>query len=261
MSKTEIIDDLANRWSKSGLLAGDTFLLHSNLRRLILEFKRKKIEISIDIIIESFLSAIGKSGTILVPLFNFDFINNFFFSILSTPSQMGVFTEQFRNKYAYCRTGHPVYSFGVFGKNSKFFENIDNFSAYGEKSPFGILKRLNGKIAILDLDDQNSMTFYHHIEEINNVHWRYHKDFEGLYEEKNGKKMNKKYSIFVRRLEINARTFVNPAGKLLWQQGLYQGSKPFEGSGLRVIEAKKMCDFITDIIKKNNAKDLLYTSS
>ena len=104
---------------------------------------------------------------------------------------MGVLTEQFRKKYSSCRTGHPVYSFGVFGKNKKYFENIDNFSAYGEESPFGILKRLDGKIAILDLEDQNSMTFYHHIEEINDVHWRYAKNFKGLYVDKMEKKQIK----------------------------------------------------------------------
>jgi hypothetical protein len=47
----------------------------------------------------------------------------------------------------------------------------------------------------------------------------------------------------------------------MWKQGLYKGSKPFEGTGLRVIKSRAMCDFITEIIKKNNAKGLLYTSS
>ena len=260
MENVRIIDDLTERWIKSGLSSGDTFLLHSNLKRLFFEFARKKIKISVDLVIDSFINAVGKNGTIIVPFFNFDFTKNNFFSIQSTPSQMGILTEQFRKKYSLCRTGHPVYSFGVFGKNKKYFENIDNFSAYGEKSPLGILKRLNGQIAILDLDDQNSMTFYHHIEEINNVNWRYHKKFRGLYVDRNGEKKDKEYSIFVRKLELNVKTNVNPAGELLWKQGLYKGSKPFEGTGLRVIESIAMCNFITEIIKKNDAKNLLYTS-
>jgi aminoglycoside 3-N-acetyltransferase len=261
MYKNQIIDDLSERWEKSGLSRGDNFLLHSNTRRLVSEFKKKNIPINIDIVIDSFLNVIGNNGTMLIPFFNFDFKKKKFFSIKTTPSQMGVLTEQFRKKYSSCRTGHPVYSFGVFGKNKKYFENIDNFSAYGDESPFGILKRLDGKIAILDLEDQNSMTFYHHIEEINDVHWRYAKNFKGLYVDKNGKKTNKEYSIFVRKLEHNVQTDVNPAGALMWKQGLYKGSKPFEGTGLRVIKSRAMCDFITEIIKKNNAKGLLYTSS
>lgn len=258
MDKVKIIDDLSDRWSRSGLSLGDTFLLHSNLRRLLFEFKKKKIEITVDLIIDSFLNTVGKNGTIIVPFFNFDFSKNNFFSIETTPSQMGILTEQFRKKYSSCRTGHPIYSFGVFGKNKNYFENIDNYSAYGEDSPFEVLKKLNGKIAILDLEDQNSMTFYHHIEEINNAHWRYAKKFEGLYVDKNGNKTKKEYSVFVRKLELNIKTDVNPAGDLLWKQGLYKGSKPFEGTGLRTIESKTMCDFVTEIIKNNNAEGLLY---
>jgi aminoglycoside 3-N-acetyltransferase len=261
MYKNQIIDDLSERWERSGLSKGDNFLLHSNIKRLILEFKKKNIIININIIIDSFLNLIGNNGTILIPFFNFDFIKKNFFSIKTTTSHMGALTEQFRKKYSACRTGHPVYSFGVLGKRKNYFENIDNFSAYGEESPFGVLKRLNGKIAILDLEDQNSMTFYHHIEEINNVHWRYAKSFKGLYVDNNDVEKIKEYSIFVRNLELNVETDVNPAGALLWKQGLYKGSKPFEGTGLRVIESRAMCDFITEIIKKNKAKGVLYKSS
>ena len=83
----------------------------------------------------------------------------------------------------------------------------DNFSAYGKESPFQVLKDLNGKIAILDLFEQNSMTFYHHIEELNNVEWRYHKIFEGIYEDFENKKSKQKYSIFVRDLDRNKLAF------------------------------------------------------
>ena len=56
------------------------------------------------------------------------------------------------------------------------------------RSPFGILKNIGGKIAILDLDDQSSMTFYH-IEELNKVDWRYFKKFKGVYVDKKIKKI------------------------------------------------------------------------
>ena len=39
MYKNQIIDDLSARWERSGLSKGDNFLLHSNIKRLILEFK------------------------------------------------------------------------------------------------------------------------------------------------------------------------------------------------------------------------------
>ena len=258
MHKNNIIDDLSERWDRSCLSKGDTFLLHANIRRLLLEFKNKKIEINIDLIIDSFVNVVGDNGTILIPFFNFDFTKTNYFSIENTVSKMGILSERFRTKYSKYRTCHPVYSFGVYGKKKNYFSNIDNYSAYGESSPFGILKNLNGKIAILDLEDQNSMTFYHHIEEINNAHWRYFKKFKGVCENKNGIKENKEYSIFVRKIELKVQTNVNPAGELLWKNGLYEGSKPFTGTGLRVIEMKPMCAFISEIIKKNEANGILY---
>jgi aminoglycoside 3-N-acetyltransferase len=258
MLKNKIIDDLSVRWQKSGLKNGDTFLLHSNIKRLLLEFKRKKIDINTDLIIDSFLNVIGSTGTIIVPLFNFDFIKTNYFSNNNTVSQMGILTECFRVKYSNYRTSHPVYSFGVYGEKQQLFSEIDNYSAYSEESPFGILKNLNAKIAILDLEDQNSMTFYHHIEEVNNVSWRYFKKFKGICENKNGKRINKEYSIYVRKIELNIQTNVNPAGDLLWKNNIYHGCKPFIGTGLRVIEMKPMFQFITNIIKKNEAKGILY---
>ena len=105
------------------------------------------------------------------------------------------------------------------------------------------------------------MTFYHHVEEVNNVNWRYFKKFEGEYLDKNNKKTTTEYSIFVRKLNMNVETHVNPAGELMWKEGIYKGSRPFVGSGLRVLNSKDMFEFIANIIKKNKAKGLIYTSN
>jgi hypothetical protein len=51
----------------------------------------------------------------------------------------------------------------------------------GIDSPFAILRQMRGKIAVLDLDDQTSMTFYHHVEKMHEVPSRYHKQFTGAY--------------------------------------------------------------------------------
>ena len=90
---------------------------------------------------------------------------------------MGALTEAGRQHPLAVRTGHPIYSFGVIGFHAEKFKAINNFSGYGDDSPFALLKKLNGKIAVLGLPDQHSMTFYHHVEEMNNVDYRYHKKF------------------------------------------------------------------------------------
>ena len=88
MNNRQIVDVLSERWIKSGLEKGDIFLLHSNIRRLLLEFKEKKIKLDVKIIINSFLDTIGENGTLLMPLFNFECIKKNFFSLKKTKSQM-----------------------------------------------------------------------------------------------------------------------------------------------------------------------------
>jgi len=45
---------------------------------------------------------------------------------------------------------------------------------------------LDGKIRVFDLDNQSSMIFYHHIEEMCGVSYRLHKEFTGHYTDANG---------------------------------------------------------------------------
>jgi aminoglycoside 3-N-acetyltransferase len=252
-------NELSSRWKLSNINEGDTVLLHSNTKRLFLEFKSKKIKFEPSLIINSFLDLIGSNGTLLMPLFNFDFTRGIEFNIKHTVSRMGTITEHFRKNYKIIRTAHPIYSFGVIGKNMENFKILENKSAYSDSSPFALLKKLNGKISILDLDDQNSMTFYHHVEEMNNVSWRYHKNFRGNYIDYDGIKKIKEYSIFVRNLEYGVKTNVNPVGELLWKNGYYFGDKPLIKSGLRTISAQKIYSFVDEIIKKGLGEDLLYS--
>ena len=253
-----VINELSEKWEKSGINKGDVVLLHSNIKRLLLDFKSRGIKLDIELIIKSFLDSVGSEGTLILPLFNFSFTKGETFNINSTPSKMGALTEYFRKNFNIVRTGHPIYSFAVYGKKISNFLNLDNYSGHSEESPFGILKKLNGKIAVLDLEDQDSMTFYHHVEEVNQVNYRYFKKFKGNYVDKNQISKSKTYALYVRKLELGIKTHVNPAGELLWEEGLYKGHKPLFKSGLRTIESQKLFNFVSEIIKSGKAKNTLY---
>ena len=250
---------LKDRWLRSGIELGDTILVHSNIKRTLIESCRAGLSISPTEILDSFLDAIGPTGTLLLPLFNFDFTSGVDFDIRNSPSQMGALTEAGRLHKDAVRTGHPIYSFAVIGNKSNQFKGVDNLSGYADDSPFGILKRLNGKIASLDLEDQNSMTFYHHIEEIKNVNYRYFKTFTGNYIDWNGVLSEKAYKLFVRDIERSVKTDVNPAGELLWKARLYKGFRPKVDTGLRVINAVDMFNFVETLIDDGKALGTLYS--
>lgn len=250
---------LIGYWENSGLQAGDTVLIHSSMKRAFRHLVNQGVQASPGMIVDSLLDQLGYRGTILFPLFNFDFSTSRTFSMITTPSQMGTVTEFVRQNYEGHRTGHPIYSFYAIGNDSAEFKGINNRSGYGKDSPFARLLELNGKIASIDLDDQNSMTMYHYVEEMNGVDYRYFKTFPGQYENQEGIVSNEEYTLFVRDLERGVQTDVNRMGDVLWQDGLYCGNRPGVGNGMRSIKAESFFSRTSKEISEGRAIQTLYS--
>jgi aminoglycoside 3-N-acetyltransferase len=257
-AKNVLIDRLAASWRASGVAGGDVILLHSSLKRIIARLRELCPDAGAATVLQSFVQAVGNDGTLLFPLFNFGFAKGEPFDIRATPSEMGALTEAARVAPGAVRTGHPIYSFAALGKHREKFRHINNVSGYGLDSPFGLLRELNGKIGVLDLPDQNSMTFYHHVEEMLQVPYRFMKNFTGQYTDARGHSRETTCRMFVRDLDRGVTTHVNPAGELMWAAGLYMGDRPGTGTGLRVVSARAMYEFVEAIIKGGHAEGLLY---
>lgn len=256
----DVIAQLAERWRESGVARGDLLLVHSALGRTlrVLGKAGRPAELAVEEVLASFLEAVGPDGTLLLPLFNFDFSQGAVFDIRSTPSRMGSLTEAGRRYPGAVRTGHPLYSFAAIGAQAQRFAGLENFSGYGADSPFALLHAQGGKIAVLDLPDQQSMTFYHYVEEAHGAPWRYHKRFEGPYVGWDGRETRRAFGLFVRDLERGVLTHVNPMGERLWAQGLYAGQRPGQGGGLRTIAATALFDAVSAVIEAGQAEGLLY---
>ena len=225
---------------------------------LTIRLLKQKLRIGPADVVESFRQAVGPAGTVLFPLFSWDFPKGIPFDIRSSPSQMGSLTEAARLHPEVVRTGHPIYSFAVLGAQSDLFHGMMNFSGYGDDSCFAKLRELNGKIAVLDLPDQRSMTFYHHVEEMHEAPYRYHKTFRGAYTDWLGNTEEREFGLFVRNIEQGVQTHVDPMGEILWANGLYRGDRPGDGCGLRVIDANAMYGAVADTLKSGRAEGLLY---
>ena len=250
--------DLVEEWRRSGVESGDLLLVHSSLRRTYRKLRDALQDLSPNVVLESLLEALGPNGTLLLPLFNFDFTKGVPFDIRTTPGQMGDLPEAGRLHPGAVRTGHPIYSFVAIGAEAARFEGVENFSGYGADSPFGILHRMCGKIAVLDLPDQHSMTFYHYVEENRGVPYRFHKTFTGEYIGWDGKVTRRDFGLFVRNLELGVRTHVDPMGEILWEKNLYAGYRPGVETGLRVIGAAALFDIVAEVIDAGRAEGLLY---
>lgn len=250
---------ISGYWRDAGIVEGDTLLLHSSMRRTMGRLRELDHTIGVGEALEGLVYAMGCSGTLLLPLFNFDFADGAPFDIRTTPSQMGGLSEAARVRPGTVRTGHPIYSFAVIGHHAALFSGVDNRSGYGPESPFAMLRQLGGSVASLDLEDQHSMTFYHHVEEMLNVPYRCFKTFSGRYTNSEGFSSVREYELFVRRLDLGVKTDVNRAGEAMWTEGLYSGDRPLEGSGLRRLDAAAMFEFVRDIIVNGRAEGMLYS--
>ncbi len=252
------INKLSDLWNGSGIEKGDTVLVHSSISAFLKKYKSDGIHLTPNDILESFIKAAGEKGTLIFPTYNFGFTKGETFDIRNTRSETGALTEAARLHGESVRTGHPLFSFAVIGYHRNIFEDLCNFSAFGNDSPFAKLLELNGKIAALDVAGENCMTFYHHVEEMENAPNRYHKIFRGNYIDKEGLQTVREFNVYSRKIEEGVETDVKPMEEYLWSKGFYSGNRPGEGSRLHAIMAEKVYEEASRLIREGRSLDMLY---
>jgi aminoglycoside 3-N-acetyltransferase len=170
----------------------DIVMLHSDLTNFLPDCSwLKKCETFYKYLDKYF----GKSGTVLIPTFSYSFCKTGIYNKSNTKSDVGIFSEFYRNKKSGLRSDHPIFSFVCSGKYSKFFNNNNSNSATGAGSIFEKLLNVNGKILLFGVGI-HSCTFLHFVEQSKKVPYRYSKYFK-----KKNLKYNKKYEFYVRNTE------------------------------------------------------------
>ena len=258
MVKDALIDSLSEEWRGCGVIEGDILLLHSSIRRTLLRFRRQDPEFGPEHILQSFLRALGPAGTLLLPTFNMDTTKGSAFNIAHSPSQMGILSETARNYPGVVRTGNPAYSFAVIGERAEEFRSIKNRSAWGADSPFAKLTQLDGNVSVLDVPDRHSMTYFHYVEEIEGVSYRYLKEFTVPYTDWDGHEEPYTFILLVRDLEKGVMPCLDEMAGVLWEKSLFTGERPGEGCGLRVVKARDAYRETAEVIRRGDAKGLLY---
>lgn len=194
-------------------------------------------------IIDALLDVIGEKGTLLFPTFNFDFSTfGKVFDIKNTPSQMGILSKIALSHYKSIRTVDPVYSFVVLGFKKNELGYLKCTHSYGINSMFAQIRKNNGKIMCIGVDDYNRwMTFFHHIEEIQKVPYRYLKEFSGNIIDENNKHKKIKHYLYVRKLDIGVKTELNPMGAILEAEDIIKISH-IGKSKIRLMDSRQVYD-------------------
>ena len=235
---------LTNNFRALGVETGDILLVHSSYKSF------GGVDGGPQTVIDALLEVLGQDGTLIMPTFNFDFCKGADWDVRETPSQMGFMTNLVRQDARATRVFHPIYSFAVIGKHAEAFGELRDKSSYGANSAFAKLRELDGKIMVVGLSYNDSMTFFHHVEEMEGVDYRYLKDFTGNITDWDGNTTIDTYQMLVRNLEMGVETMVDPMGALLEEAEIIK-SRKIGDADVKLMKANKVYEFTVREMKRD----------
>jgi len=230
------LDDLIDGFRNMGVEAGDTLLVHSSYKSF------GPVDGGPQTVVNALEAALGPDGTLIMPTFNFDFNKGQPWDVRSTPSQMGVLTELVRKDPRAKRVFHPIYSFAILGKHAGMLGSLRYKSSYERGSVFGKLRDLDGKIMVVGLSYTNSMTFFHHIEQMEGVDYRFLKQFTGEVTDWDGTTRTDTFEMLVRDLDKGVITEVDPMGELMEKEGVIKVGRIGEAA-VKLMKANEVYAF------------------
>lgn len=237
-------EQLVEGFRELGVEEGDTLLVHSSYKSF------GPVDGGPQTVIRALVAALGPEGTLIMPTFNFDFNKGAPWDVRTTPSKMGVLTELVRVDPRAKRVFHPFYSFAILGKYAEMLGNLRYKSSYERNSVFGKLRDLDGKIMVIGLSYTNSMTFFHHIEQMEGVDYRFLKQFTGQVTDENGNTHTDTFEMLVRDIDKGVITEVNPMGELMEKAGIIKICKIGEAD-VKLMKANEVYQFTAREMKRD----------
>lgn len=245
-------EQLVDGFRSLGVMQGDTLLVHSSYKSF------GEVDGGPETVVRALETALGtdKDGTLIMPTFNFDFNKGVPWDVRKTRSKMGALTEIVRMDPRSKRVFHPFYSFAILGKHAEMLGALRYKSAYERNSVFGKLRDLDGKIMVIGLSYNNSMTFFHHIEQMEGVDYRFLKQFTGEVTDENGNTYTDTFEMLVRDIDKGVLTMVDPMGALMEEHGVIKSAKIGEAD-VKLMKANEVYEFTAREMRRD--PHLLYT--
>ena len=164
------------------------------------------------------------SKKIIIPTYNYDFVEEKIFNIRKDKSQSGSFTEYFRKKNIYNRTNKPIYSSCSNFKIKNLIKEKKIIDVLGVDSDFNYLMNNNGNI--IHFECNFGSTFMIFVEKLNfkKIFYRYSKIIDGVYLEGKTKK-NISVDLFVRPTKLNISYDLNKIKKDLIKNKILKQKK------------------------------------
>ena len=237
-------EQLVEGFQKLGVAVGDTLLVHSSYKSF------GEVDGGPETVVRALETSLGEDGTLIMPTFNFDFNKGVPWDVRKTRSKMGALTEIVRMDPMAKRVFHPFYSFAILGKHAEMLGSLRYKSAYERNSVFGKLRDLDGKIMVIGLSYNNSMTFFHHIEQMEGVDYRFLKQFTGEVTDENGNTYTDTFEMLVRDVDKGVMTMVDPMGALMEEAGIIKSHK-IGDADVKLMKANEVYEFTAREMKRD----------
>lgn len=237
-------ENLLEGFRDLGVEEGDTLLVHSSYKSF------GPVDGGPQTVIRALEAALGAEGTLIMPTFNFDFTQGKPWDVRKTRSKMGALTEIVRMDPRAKRVFHPFYSFAILGRHAEMLGSLRYKSSYERNSVFGKLRDLDGKIMVIGLSYNDSMTFFHHIEQMEGVDYRFLKQFTGQVTDENGNTYTDTFEMLVRDVDKGVRTMVDPMGTLMEKAGIVKIHK-IGAADVKLMKANEVYDFTAREMKRD----------
>jgi len=180
-----ILKELISSLDRLNVRTGDTICVFSDLtqfgvpKEIKLEVQRYGVEVLLEAYIETLISQVGPTGTVIMPAFTYSACEGEIFDLKESKSTVGALTELFRKKYATHRSQHPIFSFSGLGSKAADLMEVRTLDCFGSDSFFDHMIRHRGKYVLFGTTLINSGTFVYFSMQKMQVPYRYFKEFTG----------------------------------------------------------------------------------
>lgn len=240
-----------------GIEKGDIIDVSSDMANVLMYCRRIGVKLVPDHLIDALKALVGEEGTVMIRSFNWDFCHGTPFDIRTSPSRVGALGNAALKRADFRRTGHPIYSWMVWGKASEELLSNASTSAFGDGSIFDYLDIHHAKQLTLGNTSADSTTQMHHVEAACRVFYRFDKPFTGAYTDYEGLTTQRTYSMHVRPLNLkveNTQVDRDERGKELKRRGIMKVKQLDELTLVSSILLHELTEFLTDDMNQNEGK-------
>lgn len=173
--------DLVKAIRKVGVQRGDIVFSHTGMGMLGFPQEGDTEEVIFQVIYEAFMDGLGPEGTLLIPTYSYSFCKGESYNPLTTPSDVGPFSELFRKLEGVQRSLDPIFSVAGLGPMvDEMFRDLPK-NCFGNGCIYQRLINHGAKLCNIGVGFRYA-TFIHHVEQMEKVPYRFLKLFTGIIE-------------------------------------------------------------------------------